>query len=345
MMFKNKDKTNKKGFFKKVWYSIFKLEKFGEMSAEGVRRAIGYLIKLSLLASVVVGAVMVFKTHEFKNKGIKFLEEQVGEFSYKDGILSVANQETIKAPSSTFGEVIINTNIESEEEINQYLNSMEEKKGILVLKDKVILKGIASDGLVSYKYPNLLSDLEIEETNAEDFINILNSKKVFTIYAVVFAVVAVYALINISLSIIFNAFVLSIFGYLVTWVARIKMRYAAIFNLSVYSLTLSTIFNVIYILINMLTDFVITYFQLMYIAIAAIYLIASILIIKADFLRTQVEVAGIVKMSKENNDEENDDQDTKEDEKEKDKEPNKDEKKEENNKEKNDSDEPEGSQA
>ena len=32
----------KKGFFKKVWYSIDKIEKYSELSAEGFGRAIKY---------------------------------------------------------------------------------------------------------------------------------------------------------------------------------------------------------------------------------------------------------------------------------------------------------------
>lgn len=345
-MFKNRKKSNKKGFFKKVWYSIFKIDKYGEMSAEGLKRAIGYLLKLTLLVSTIVGILMVFKVRDIKHKGIEFLETQVGQFSYNDGILNIEGEQPIIAPSSTFGEIIIDTSIETDEEINKYINSMEEGRGILALKDRVVLRGIASNDLVVYKYSNLLGDLQITNIDSNGAIEMLNSNKMWTIYGIVFAIITGYTFLVLLISIVFNALILSIFGYLVTWFARIKMRFAALFNLSVYSLTLSTILNVIYIVINMLTDFVITYFQLMYMAVAAIYLIASILIIKSDFLRTQVEVAGIVKMSKENNTDENEDNDqNKEEENRKDKDKNEDEKKQDKKKDKDDSDEPEGSQA
>ena len=46
-----------------------------------------------------------------------------------------------------------------------------------------------------------------------------------------------------------NAIILSFFGYITTVLARIKMRYVAIFNMSAYALTLSTILNMLYIAI------------------------------------------------------------------------------------------------
>ena len=37
------------GFFKKIWLSITKFERYPEMAAEGVGRAISYLAKLMLI--------------------------------------------------------------------------------------------------------------------------------------------------------------------------------------------------------------------------------------------------------------------------------------------------------
>ena len=46
------DINMKKGFFKKVWYSINKIEKYSELSAEGFGRAIKYLIISSVIFSM-----------------------------------------------------------------------------------------------------------------------------------------------------------------------------------------------------------------------------------------------------------------------------------------------------
>ena len=47
------NKKFEKGFFKKVFYSVFKVERYAEMATEGVGRAISYLMKLMLKYKMV----------------------------------------------------------------------------------------------------------------------------------------------------------------------------------------------------------------------------------------------------------------------------------------------------
>ena len=83
---------------------------------------------------------------------------------------------------------------------------------------------------------------------------------------------------------------LAIFGYLTTWIAKIRMRFVAVFNMAVYSLTLSTILNMIYIAINIFVPFTMEYFQVMYVTVAAIYLIAAIFLLKSEYIKRQAEL-------------------------------------------------------
>ena len=71
------------------------------------------------------------------------------------------------------------------------------------------------------------------------------------------------------------------------------MRYVAIFNMSVYALTLSVILNMLYIAVNIFIPFTMEYFQVMYVAVAAIYLVAAIMILKTDFMKKQMELMKI----------------------------------------------------
>ena len=95
------------------------------------------------------------------------------------------------------------------------------------------------------------------------------------------------------LTIISNVVLLSFFGYITTLLARIKMRYVAVFNMSAYALTLSVILNMLYVAVNIFVPFTMEYFQVMYVAVAAIYLVAAILILKADFMKKQLELMKI----------------------------------------------------
>lgn len=299
-------KKLKKGFFRKLWYSIFKLEKYGEMSAEGVGRAIIYLVKLSFIIALVISIGSIYKINGFVEKGKDFLNNEVGDFTYQNGILEVKKEEPIRVPSSMVGEIIIDTKIETNEEINQYLNSLQENKGIIILKDRILAKGISTNGILSYKYDSVLNQEDVNNLDKEQLLDYLNGSEMWKIYGLVFVILLGYSLLNTFLPVLFNVFILSIFGYIVTWFARIKMRYAAVFNLAAYSLTLSILLHASYIIINIFTQFNMKYFQIMYIGVAAIYLIASILLIKSEFIKKQVEIAKMVELKK---DEENEKED------------------------------------
>lgn len=305
----NDSKEYKKSFFKKLYYSIFKLEKYGELSAEGVGRALGYLFKLSIVVAIIISIGTIIKINNLKQKGIDFLNDQIGEFSYSNGVIKLEKDEPFRAPSTTFSEVIVDTKAISEEQINQYLNSFEAKKGILVLRDKILVKGLLGDGAITYTYDKTLKDLNITELNKQQAIDYLNGPEMWKIYGVAFAIIVLFLTGFILVPIVLNAIILSIFGYLVTFIARVRMRYAAVFNLAVYSLTLSILLNTIYIVIKMLSGFTMKYFQVMYIGVAVIYLIAAIFLLKSEFIKIQQEVSRIVKISKQEGNQEDNQED------------------------------------
>ena len=114
-------------------------------------------------------------------------------------------------------------------------------------------------------------------------------------YISLFLALLLYSFITYLLSILWNVVILSIFGVMATWFAKIKMRYAAIFNMSVYAISLSVLLNIAYMILNIFVDFEIKYFQVMYIAVAAIYLIAAIFIIKSEFMKKQIELQKLFK--------------------------------------------------
>lgn len=300
----NDSKELKKGFFKKLYYSIFKVEKYGELSAEGVGKALGYTLKLSLIVAIIISIGIIIKINQIKAKSIDFLNEYVGEFTYSNGVIKLDNNEPFRLPSKTFNEVIVDTRGISEEEIDNYFKSIEGKMGILVLRDKVLVKGLLGDGTVTYTYEKALKDLNITELDKTKAIEFLNGPEMFKILGAVFGMIALFVTAIIVVPIVLNAILLSLFGYMVSVIARARMRFTAVFNISIYALTLSVLLNAIYIVIKMLTGYTMTYFPVMYISISVIYVIAAILILKSEFIKIQQEVSKIVKISKQDDGEE-----------------------------------------
>lgn len=237
---------------------------------------------------------IIYQTNNSVQEITKYIENNVGDFVYKDGVLDVSSDTPIITENTSLGKIIIDTKITTEEEKNKYINSIEDGMGIIILKENIIIKGLAGSGTISYNYKDLFNQIDITEFTKQNVIDLVNSSTIWNFYLSLFLMVLVYAIIMYVISILWNAVIISIFGYIATWLAKIKMRYAAIFNMSVYALTLSVILNAIYVAVNIFIDFDIKYFQLMYITVASIYLIAAIFIIKSEFIKKQIEVTRIV---------------------------------------------------
>ena len=96
-----------------------------------------------------------------------------------------------------------------------------------------------------------------------------------------------------------DVFTLSLFGIITCFFLKIKMNYKAIFNMSIFALTLAMILRTIYFSIGLLTTFEVKYFDLMYLSISYISLAAAIFIIKSNVIKQHLELMKIVEESKE----------------------------------------------
>ena len=213
----------------------------------------------------------------------KFLQKELSELS-RTNIQNLISEGYIK----------VDTKTEDEQKINQYINDITEaEEGAIILKDRIILKNSSVVGTISYTYKESFESFGVSEFTKQDVINYANSSKIVTLYVSIFLTIFIYAFIMYLLTIISNVVLLSFFGYITTLLARIKMRYVAVFNMSAYALTLSVILNMLYVAVNIFVPFTMEYFQVMYVAVAAIYLVAAILILKADFMKKQLELMKI----------------------------------------------------
>ena len=294
------EKEIKKGFFKKIWYSIDKIEKYSELSAEGFGRAIKYLGLLVIILAVVSSAVTTYRTSKEIKEISQYINENAPEFTYNDDILTVDSEEPIVDDSSNFGKIIIDTNTEDEQKINEYINKVqEEKNAIIILKDKLILKEARLVGTTNYNYKELFEEVGITEFNKDSLVKYLTSSNMMPLYLNLFLVLFIYAFIIQFINILFYIIVISIVGYLATMILRLKIRYVAIFNMAVYAITLPTLLDIIYIGINAFYNYTICYFEVMYVMVASIYMIAAIFILKSEFNKKQGEVQKIIEVEKE----------------------------------------------
>ena len=283
------------GFFKKVKYSIFNIEKYPEMATEGIGKTLSYIAKLVVILAVVLSIWTLYQTYQMINEGTNYLENQFPDFLYSNGTLTVDSEEAIVIENEQFGKIIVDTNTDSEETINQYLNQINEYGvGALVLKNRVVLKNITMIGEVSYNYQESFNSMNLTEFNKQDVVNYVQNGQINTLYFSVFISLFIYSFAMYFINTLWYAIIIGIIGYFTMLLLKMRMRFVAVFNMAIYALTLSTILNILYLMVNMLFNFTIEYFSIMYITVATIYLLAAIFILKTDLIKKQAEVMKIV---------------------------------------------------
>ena len=191
--------------------------------------------------------------------------------------------------------IIINTEAENEEEIQPNINEMSmSQNGILILKDKVIIKNEFSANLSETTYKTISEQYNINKIDKTEILNMLSGQVINRALIIFFLTILLYMFIMYVSTMLIDILLLAVLAYIVTRISGLRLKYSAIYNIASYSLTLPVILNIIYFVVNRLTGFTIQYFQIMYTAIASIYIITAILMIKSDVIKKQLELNKII---------------------------------------------------
>lgn len=299
----NKEEIVNINFFKKLWYSITKFEQYPAMATEGLKRAIKYLITITAIVTVFVtiGSVLQMKTM-IKDLA-KYVQDNIPEFSYSNGSVSMESQEAITIENVEYtgiDKIVIDTLAETEEQKSQV-----EKDGtisgttIFFFNNQIVLKTQIENSeeiRQTYTYSDFIANYtgeNIEKFNKTEFVQYLTGNGMTNFYVQYGFTMFIYmVIVNIMVALL-DSLEIALLGWITATIARIKMRFVAIYNMAIYSLTLPMILNVVYIIINYFTNFTIKYFQVAYITIAYIYLAAAIFILKDDFIQKMQEVIKI----------------------------------------------------
>ena len=289
--------------YKKFWYSITKFERYPEMATEGVGRAFCYIAWLVFMFSIILAIAFVIKFTGFAKKGIDFLDKYFNQLSYSEGVLTIDAVD--KSATTDFGNVIVNTEELSKEKQQEYENKKNYADIEMIwLKEYVIIKYDQEVGKIYYK--DILDNLGIKSFDKSTIVNYLkeqmNSPKTYVIY---FVALTIYLFISYFIAILIDILILSLFGLITSAFARIQIRYRALFNMAVYSVTISTTLQLIYIIVKTFTGFNIKYFDLMHTAISFICLTAAIFMIKSDVIRQQIELMKVIEIKKQEQEQEN----------------------------------------
>ena len=286
----------KKPFFINVKNAIVNFDEYKIFSEEKTSLAIKYFFKLLLIFVLIFTIALICRIINISNNFISDFKNECPEFSFNNYVLEIKgdNKKIVKGDDSGYFGLIIDSQNDNLSDVKESSNY---QRVIGILKDKVVIKNV--DGVESFQdYKQLNERYDISNLNKSkvlDFFSRNNLTKIYTIIGIVFFI---YLFVVYLIEFMLDILMLSVVGYLFSRIVRIKLKYKSLFNLSVYSLTLSILLYLIYIIANLFTGFTIRYFEVAYHAISYIYIVTAILMIRSDLVKQQIEVSKIVKEQK-----------------------------------------------
>ena len=290
----------KLSFFKKVKTSIFDFDGYQVLAAEKISRTIGYIVLLILIFSIIISLTLTYQFNGLVGRAREYINNEIAEIKYENYELSVitnSGEEITEINTDDFitAKIIINTENADEEKVQENIKEIESSPiGILFLKDKILLKNEFSTKLIEYSYKTISEQYNINKIDKTEILNMLSGQPIYRLLIAFAAIILIYMFIVYLSSILIDILLLIILAYIITRISGLRLKYSAIYNIAAYSLTLPLILNMIYFVVNRLTGFTIEYFQIMYTAIASIYIITAILMIKSDVIKKQLELNRII---------------------------------------------------
>jgi len=282
----------KMSFFKRILHAIKDFERYQDFALEDKSVAIRYIMKLVLILTIVISICFMISVAQMVKKGINYFRNDFPNLYFSNNELTIESNEPIIHELDKYNNGIIvfdtsstNEEIDYKEKIELYENS------IVFSKDSVTLKNVK--GTNTYSYSSISDLYGIGNFNKQDIESLLTNKNVYTFYLSLFIILLIYTYVVYIITTMLDAVMLAIFGFMSSRISRVPLKFSVIYKMSLYALTLPILLNIIYIIINWNTGFIIEYFDWMYTAIAFIYLITAILIIKDNMIKQQMELLKI----------------------------------------------------
>ncbi len=284
----------KLNFFKKLIISVKDIDKYDQLAVQTVKQGISYFLKLILLFAVVLSIMYSMQIYKLINISKEKIDA-VPEFEYKNGeILFKENEPVIlENMSNVLNSVLILPETEKKIE-EEYTAKVKTYNSYLILNKSNFTISV-NDNKLHYNYKDVLEKYSIKSFDKQELSNFIKEIDAVPLSVAFFLVMILYLFFWYAILIGADILITFLVSLITSRMARIKLRTSALVNISIHSLTLSIILYLLYNIINMLTGFEISRFRLMYVLVATVYASISVLIIKADFIERQRELAEVIK--------------------------------------------------
>lgn len=290
-------KEKELSFFKKLIISIKDFEKYPELASKNWGKIIVYAVKLLLIFCIIASCAFIYEfANELKSE-LQYIQTQIPNFTYKDGKIEADQEEPIieQNRERTLDTFVFDVRQIQEADFKNYIELLgKTKNGIIFLQDKILIKTQVSEQVVEYNYNSIAESYKINNFNKEQMLQYFSGTNLVLIYIGIFITILIYMFLLSFISIWLDVILLGSLGFFTALILRLHLRFSAMCKIAVHSLTLPILLNALIVLIETFTTFRIKNFEIMYIGIAYIYIVAAILMIKADVIKNQKELAKIL---------------------------------------------------
>lgn len=295
------EEESKISFWKKLKISIFGLEDYQKLAVQRVGKTVGYLAKLVLIFVFFISIVLTYQFGTAVQNVRQYIESEISELHFENNILKVSGKENsqeaivVEDEKLLNGKLIIDTNDLTQEQINKYTDEVKGyTNGVVILKDKIIFKTAMTAVSSTISFSDIAQQYNLVKLDKQDITEMLSGSNEWILYAVFFGIMYIYLFVIYLSTTLIDALLYSLLAYITGVFSRLRLKYGPCYNIAVHALTLPIILNLIYMIVNLLTGYTIKYFDIMYMAITCIYIITSILMIKTDIIKKQMELSKII---------------------------------------------------
>lgn len=283
------------GFFKRVKTAIVNFEGYQNFANENIGKAIKYFFQIVFIFAVLATFSAIYPLIDDLRETVEYVRSNVPNFEVKDDKLVLENEEIVDITQEEASLKILANPKLSQDEINAFFEENKSFENIMVFaENQFFVKLQSTSGVIAYDYKTITQTIEVSELSKQAILDYFDNSGYVKVFGAVFLFILAYLFFTYIIVTLLDILILSLLATITAKLYKTNLVYKQCFSMAIYALTLPIILHAIYLLINAFTGFTIEYFQIMYNIISYIYVVAAILLIKADFNKTGSDVVKII---------------------------------------------------
>lgn len=274
------------GFFSRMKKAVFNFDEYEKFIVEPTKKTFAYFSKLIIIFSFVITIALMYVLNNYIVDFFNVLKTEFPQFSITNNELKIEQKNEFTHYFEDLNlQVIMNEN-EVTDITTDYENSL------ILLKNKMIVKF----GNISQNIYYQDSDMNgfTNEVIVENFKN-ENKLMLFIIFG---GTMFLTNFMTYAIILLLDIIALAIMGLIINIAIKTAFKFAELFKISTYAMTLPIILYLIYSMVNVLFGITIEYFNLGYKAISYIYLITVLLTMKSDIIKNMQELQYVIEEQK-----------------------------------------------